>query len=236
MSWKADNVRTILFPVGQPPEVLEIWGLLGIGDPDQFQKRISPTGIGQASGAGAMLLVQAGRVELRMQNVDPEEGPQLIDDPVDRLRTACELSLKLLEKLAVTRLACAADLVEPQDTAEKAAEWVSSALPGIKLPAGASDVVFQVNVKRSFSEDPIEMNRVCKWGTATQQLMHVEITPSGGQAPVLLRQRDVVTLSLDINTVPQTTAIPKEIAKRLLEELHAETNKLIKDGISVLLT
>jgi|CXWL01.1.fsa_nt_gi hypothetical protein len=235
MAWKADNVRTVLFPVGQPPEVLDVWKLLGVGEPDQYQRRVGVTGIGQASGGGVLLLVQAGRVELRMQNVDPEEGPQLIEDPSAQLKTVYELTLKLLEELMVTRLACAADLVEPQDTAAEAAGRVASALPGLKLPAGASDVVFQLNVKRYFSSGAVEMNRVCKWGTATQQLMHVEITPTGGQAPVLLRQREVVTLGLDINTAPQSTAIPRVMAKLLLDELYAETTKLLKDGISVLL-
>lgn len=239
MPFSADAVQGICFiePSSRPNDAMATWQTIFAGaSPDGFQRVANSPALqsaanGESDGFFFTLNVQVGRLELIIESQHPQALVSTDSPPprIDDVARATNVLARHLKKIATShktiRIAIVLDLsmeLLPGDEANAMRQHLAR----LSLPPGATDLQFQVNVRRRFASRPeVAMNRVCSWSTG--QAGFVQMTPAG---PISTAMRPIVSLKLDINTAPEIH-VPGASSDSIISELADEALRLHMMGL-----
>jgi hypothetical protein len=250
MAWAAQGVRCVFYasPTVPPPNVDELWKHLVAGsDPENLQR---PRGVPQATASGhedglqVAMSTQPGRTDIFISN--PEDLFQGSGtDPAQLVAKARDKMMTALTHYRTTRVALVLDLLTVADTPEQARDVLLRELPFLKLPAGATDAVFQLNVVRPFAIDKkLSMNRLCKWSLALLQVLSFTMNVGAAAAmpvvasPSPVERRHAILYQVDLSSPPQAGSaglLDPGKARSLFGELCDEALSLIEKGYAGLI-
>lgn len=242
MAFSADAVQGVCFiePSSRPDDALRMWSaVFPNGGPEGFQRVAnSPTLLsfanGEQGGFFCSLNVQVGRIDIVLNRRNPQtlisvnEGPPRIEN----IKEAVDfLALHLQNATThqkVMRIGIVLDLTMDSVLGAEA-EAMRSQLAHLHIPQNATDVQFQMNVRKQLECQPnLAMNRLCAWSSG--QAGFFQITPTG---PVAGQLRPVITMKVDVNTAPEgrlaSTSIPMAIKELAHEALRLHIKGL--DGL-----
>jgi hypothetical protein len=242
MSWKTEVAKYIAFT--NPPTLLDasiLWNK-AFGIPPQTYGQPMP-GVTQAMGLvdgwrGA-LTTQAGRIEFALMaqeptiSAQPPPPPSGLPDLPKALADGARNFGRVIDGLTIVRIGLAAEffqLVESSDAA------VAETCKDIGLPAparGATDFLYQVNVKLPIDGTNLIMNRLCKWASGAVQYLTLVMPPIGTMHSSQSQEIfsfDVRTLSLDLNTAAETPIADGGLVAGLWTTLAQEVYAILSDG------
>jgi hypothetical protein len=122
---------------------------------------------------------------------------------------------------AVERLALVINSSQEAETAEATSSLVSE-IAGLRLPFGdGTDMVFQINRRKSLSLVPgCELNQLMRW--SADHIQQIEIS----SGPPKVQSLEIATLSVDVNTVPTTRTFPVSEQALIFRDMNAEALRL----------
>lgn len=238
MTWQAESYQFVAFH--SPHEfhdAFQIWLSLFQTSPDNYQRHPDPnTNATLANGkhAGYFWQVQcgSGRVDLLLLGqpavVPDVTKPASFFPVITNAASGADLLRKkfvplLLDKLVVTRMAVVGQLFEDHPSYQSANEAFVKLTSSPIDPSTAFDAMLSVNVRKRLKEYGVVLNRVCRWQTLEKQMVQVQINTGITESAPQIVQHSLI-LNIDINTVPQQTAIRSSdrmaIAERLFDEFE----------------
>jgi len=238
--WLAENARVTAFAMPGLALTPLRWKDVFGADPDQVVRQPGMPSMegGPIDGKRWLIGQQPGRVDVI---VVPESPPVPssdvlnvgeFGDVIDPLLEAAERAFD--QSASILRLAVGAILFEPVDTIRDGLRKLQTSVPQLqRLPEGATDLFFQLNVPVSIDDvmPGLGMNRLLKWQVAAMQIlgfapglgMSFQIAPTG--------MRQLLRLELDINTSFERTApLPSDKIGQLIARLGSEAKDLAKAG------
>lgn len=241
MAWKADQLQGVIFPIPGSPQIdaLGAWKIITSDAPfDSFNRAVNtPFAQSQAEGSFGdyqlTVAAQLGRVTLVLSGKQPEQPtptePILVNDVDDAASVISRALRALLPSAPPVRISLVAMLNEIVSDHSVSARRLTELTGGVWFPDPAVDSIYQVNIRRVYSESSHIMNRVVTWGAATLQTMSAIAGPQGFPNLVTGAETPVVTLKLDINSA---TAVPLEdSATGMVEDNLIEFGFLSRDAI-----
>lgn len=244
MNWLADSLHCVVFsqPTMAVPDALQPWLRLFGSAPQSYQQNLQGAVFGSMS-SGTIgqyqisIAAQPGRMELAILPIPypaPDASLPVIRDIATAFAVLQGYSDTLLETGGAIRVALILNLSGQTADAETAKEKFKQSIHYENLPTGATDLSFALNIRTPISlpthtATGLEMNRVCRWGTSMHQLVQVQVGV-GGPAPTVVKETHVVTLQLDLNTIPRQVPFLIDEARAVFAALVAEARHLISEG------
>lgn len=129
------------------------------------------------------LVVQPGRVDLSISAPD-SMPPNVPSPPLGDLQSAIDFAIarmsKLLPILKVGRTAMVIQGYTVTESEEKSVDAIRSWLPNVAIPAGSTDLTYQVTVPfASKVQEGRKLNQLCRWQSVQMQIVEFQI----GAAP-----------------------------------------------------
>lgn len=240
MEWAADSISVISFSAPSASDTLQAWTRLFGVSPNSFQQ--NPVGTPPGSQASGQigeyqfaLNVQPGRKELMVNPAQSQtDGIPEIEDVKAALAALLPFGNRMIGEDQPTRLALVLNLSKAVTDSEAARKEFQNLTGVTTVPQGAMDLNFSINVRKpsSFGQ---ELNRLCRWGSGSKQLFLMQMGP-GGLAPnnFVVKEYPIISLQLDLNTVPTGSIIGSEAAQSILIELSKEADQLMAGGYDYL--
>jgi len=245
MAWRTDSIQGVAFsqPTGALSDALSVWNLLFPDTtPDSFQKPPGqPAGPSTAGGPVAHgrleLTWQLGRIDFLLTRAPGpiEAGPPEIENVPGALLDVAAYINALSEPIAPFRIAIIGNLSQ-QSSEDKLASVLSREAGSAEFPGGATDCIYQFNVRRKFAADEsIEMNRVCTWATGIQQLIAFSIGQNGDLAtnpngPLTIQSIPTVNFKIDVNSATAPGVKFDKGIPYYTEEMANELMNIVKHG------
>ncbi len=243
MQWEADYVQAAAFlpPTGVHADAIGIWGRIFPGDtPDGFQKaaaspNLLSTASGERNGLQVAVNAQIGRIDL---NINPGSTvvaarhggsvPPRIADVPRAVATAAEY-LKIMTKIGgAIRLALILDLAQtiPRNADAQA---FAEAVPGVFMPEGALDTVYQFNARKtSYVSDAVELNRL--FTVSAGDVGFVSGANVGAQQGNVIKMSRYLGFKIDVNTVAETRPTAA-LMDAQIDELANEALQIYSKGL-----
>lgn len=242
MVWLAQNVSGVVFPApsSSPPNVLSLW-LTAVGsEPDNFQKGVpASVASGNIGDLNVTINAQPGRIQVVVSAVgddDPNKVPTL-SDLSQGLRLAKTLSQKLCNDSNPVRVSLTANCLEEAEDSLSANRRFVHHTRVTSIPEDAIDLNFALNRREKVGGAGWDINCICRW--ATSQLQYLTFTLNAGEPtqPQVKVARDVVTLLIDVNTVPRG-ALPlgAKQSRDALDRIETKVLELISGGYDALIS
>jgi hypothetical protein len=219
MNMEAEGIQGAVFlaPEVRQEEAVKVWARIfpDHPGPDSTQRAnpanpaLHSVAAGEVEGLGVRITTQVGRIDLFLRpnvrhmalQAEPPSGPVRvadIDGFVDRMVSAM---MSVSQGLQPVRLAMVLDLGQTVSHGSEA-DALTDLLPGLPIPKGSSDVVFQFNKRKSFSEaHPLEVNRLCTWVSGRGMLFQ-GIPNAGFLSAASSSTISFVNMKVDVNSVP----------------------------------
>lgn len=212
MSWKADFVQGVAFPLPgvKQSSALELWRTMRPNtEPDAYQGAgPSPMAPSQASGIvdgfNVLLSTQIGRINVMISPPDdaasPNAPPQIADLSA-ALRLLEKLFTPILDAVSVARVATLAQMSIHFTETAAIVPFINEC-SGANFPPESMDNIYQLNVRKSYeAASGIPMNRVLTWSAGAKQLMSAQIdfiaNNFGPSSTIII---PIAGLKLDINS------------------------------------
>jgi len=244
MNWSGELLKVVVYPAELSQDAGELYELVTNSSPDIVARaKLPPPLMSQASGdsdgLGIAVIVQPGRLELVLTNLDPEPtqpspiplmSAELLNEATSRARAYA----KRLHSLGkVHRAAGHAQLVQDADSAENATKLVND-IVGNAFPESARDVLFQLNVRREFKGGGT-MNRIVKVGQTSLISVQVNLDVAAQRMPTTRGgQRHLAYMHLDLNSKHEDVAFEAERANEMSEDIWDEIQRIRERGLDVL--
>ena len=237
--WNVEQLRLTIF---HPPGVdtLNLWEQSMGVRPESRDER-PREGIvqqqGEAGGNRLLLITHAERLDWTIVH-NPATAPGIMSTPIlvdlnqamTILQGALRISLQSVR--VVHRLAFGALLGQQVTNPSEGMSRLSKHLPRLELEErGVSDFIYQINRRRQSSRVPhAQLNRVARW--SLEQIIGGEVRITPTQAPQVQSSRTgfINRLLLDVNTVPETSAIAHDRISGLFVELVEIACKVASEG------
>jgi hypothetical protein len=240
MTLEADAVKFVLFAaIPATQNILSLWQNASGGSlPQSFQQpqQLGAPALAQGTYGlfSAALIAQPGRIELALTaNPLPLGKPDTIKDINAALVSGANAIKRIATQLSVNRIGLIIESTESMsDNAASIARLVRE-FPFLKLPQGASDLTFQLNSKLAArSARNTEVNRLCKWSTATKQVLQFQlgIGGSNSQGATVVSSTPVFGFTIDLNTFGNSADFSGAEVDELTDELVGEAQKLMEKG------
>ena len=249
MTLPVDTIRYVLFDgATSPRNALELWqAATGGGMPEGFQQGAFPGAPAVANGRlgkyRATLATQPGRIELAIAELvvpdaaDPTAPVAHITDAQAAMARGLSATRKLLSNIDLNRLAIVVDSSESFSDSESAVARMLRDLSFLNPPTGTIDLTYHVN-NRVFSRSvpSIQINRLCRWATASRQVLQFEIGGGGSSAPRshVVSSVPVYTVAYDVNTVAFDVRLTQAQRKALLDDVSEQVGQLLARGYEFL--
>jgi len=237
MAWAAESLHCVLMSQGQlgVPDALQPWLRTFGGAPQSFQQ-LPPEVGGGAHATGtvgiyqATIMAQQGRLELILSARRPptSQTPPVIVDIQPALTALRLYGTSFVGGQTPMRLALIANFSEQvADQAAATAEFARQSRL-TTIPPNSADLVFAMNIRMDLPVSGVQVNRICKWSTGVQQIVQFQVGP--GAAPGLRAQEFyMVSLQLDLNTVPQQAFFDSQQTAQIFDGLVTECEILYAD-------
>ena len=237
--WSVEHLRLTIF---HPREVdtLNLWEQSMGVRPESRDER-PREGIvqqqGEAGGNRLLLTTHAERLDWTVVP-NPATDPGIMATPIlvelnqamSILQRALRISLRSVR--VVHRLAFGALLGQQVANPSEGMSQLSKYLPRLELEErGVSDFIYQINRRRQSSRVPhAQLNRVARW--SLEQIIAGEVRIAPAQAPQVQSSRTGFTnrLLLDVNTIPEASAVATDRIQGLFDELVEIACKVASEG------
>ena len=236
--WRVETLRLTAFPApGQPGVTAQAcWSAL-FGLPYQTSTEDVRTRTTRLRGSidDAFMEVTRNPVsfELRQLASNPAEPPgeprtlSSFSHLVLAFQRSAVRWLRSEDCPSLRRLAFGAVLLKPVPSPESAHNMLNRYLPAVTVDPGSSDLLYQINRRRSSEViGGLRLNRLSKW--SAQQVDSFTVSSDGtiehGPAEVACR------VELDINSVPSHQLLPADRLPRLLEGLVILATEIARQG------
>lgn len=238
MKWAAESIHAVVFraPTGETPDALQPW-LKVFGDsPGSFQRNAADQSPGSVASATvgefqATISAQTGRQELILAPAPSGDQPPA---PIENVEAALSVlggyTKKMLGVEPVVRVALVLNLSKRHPDLYQAVEGFKVDSRLSDLPGDAMDLQFAINVRKPFVSHVAQMNRLCRWGTATQQFITMQLAPGGLGPSMFVREFPAETLQIDVNSHPQERHLAPDRAVTMFDELVAEALLIMAQG------
>jgi len=181
----------------------------------------------------AGLIAQATRLELALTAKPLATGqPDSIKNIDSAIVHGSSIAKAIMQNLSVNRIALIVEATETvSDNAAGVARLVKE-LPFLKLPPNASDLTFQLNCKIATPiAKSVEINRLCKWSTATKQLLQIQVSgTSAGQNAFIVSTTPVYGFTIDLNTSESVNNFSSQECDAIVDTLVNESKQLLVSG------
>lgn len=188
------------------------------------------------------ITLHPGRVEILAgkRDVETNANPRPFSDFGPSLTIAKRIFSEVAIKMDVHRVAIVMELFEKQPTTSDALDRIRRELPFLDLRSDDDDISFQVTRRvRSAALPSITINRLCRWGTAVQQMLQFEVQASSGEnshgVAKVINSQSVFTAFYDINCIPREEPLTHADACDLLTELGEKMSALVEGGYAALI-
>ncbi|TPL64102.1 hypothetical protein [Mesorhizobium sp. B2-3-15] len=233
MPSKADSVHIVMF--GQA-DVSDVAGIFrDVFEVPATTMQPHPSGIGSSTSAplgaiSANLHSQPGRLEMVATPI-PAQGATMQSIDVDEgLTFLTSKASKLIQSTEIVRLAVVVNLFESVSSAEAACKAFIKAT-GIDAPEDSTDLSFSLNYRKKMDTGGVVLNRLLRWEAALRQILQF----SNVSAVPLTHNFHVLTLQVDVNSVPLDKPMEKSAAYALLDTLVKEAQECISGGYEYLI-
>lgn len=238
MKWAAESIHAVVFrvPTGETPDALQPWLRMFETPPQSFQRNPSgqpPGSIATAPVGDFQVTVsaQTGRQEIILaQPPVGDQPPSPIVDVDAATSIIADYFKKLLTGDSVVRIALVLNLSKRFPDAGQAVASFKADSKLADIPSDATDLQFAVNVRKRFASSPVQMNRLCKWGTATQQFIMMQLAPGGTAPSISVREFPAETLQIDINSHQGDGHIGPDRVGPMFDELVSEAFLIMSQG------
>lgn len=239
MPFSADAVQAVCFiePGSRPNDAMATWQTIFGDTPNGFQRvanspALQSSANGEHDGFFCTLNVQVGRLDFIVAKQNPQatmlaanETPPRIED-IPKATAFLGEHLKQIARLhKTTRVGIVLDLTSEIPGGDESTA-MHEHLARLALPPGATDLQFQINVRKQFLCRPeVAMNRICFWSIGRAGLL--QLTPAG---PISSGMRPILGLRIDVNTAPETQ-VPAASSDSIISELADEAARLHMTGL-----
>jgi len=240
MALEADAVRIVLFEAPSiPANVLDLWQRVMGAPPQGFQQPPQPgaaIATGNIANLQGALILQPGRLELNLTSPGSAGGgpPTGIADVAAAVSRAASLGRKLLGARRANRIGLVIELSESAIDAAGAVARFLRELPFLQVPPDASDLLFQINRQVTSSVPGVNINRLCRWGTAVKQTVQMQLPTDAPTQSLVLSSTHVLTIAFDVNTTPHQNPYTGKQSNTLLAELVQQSSQLMSKGYAQL--
>jgi hypothetical protein len=241
MAWSVENLQFVVFhSPSESFDAFQVWLELFKATPDGYQRHPDPnmrssTATGVHAGFNFQVQVQIGRIDLMILGQAADNSPF----PVVKTDAAGAPLLKgLASSLAATtnclRLAFVSILFENCGSLPEANKRFSALANQNGIPAGASDLVFGLNIRKQYTAEGFVVNRLLRWTSLVKQMMQFQVGAGGLTEQLLPIEQPAVVLNIDVNTVARSTPFKSAIVKSIVSTLFAEYDQLREEGYAAL--
>lgn len=235
--WRLAHTRFTAFgEAGKWPESAEFFGeLFGFPPEDESRKKqeMKVEFSARVGCVNHMLAVQAGKLDIVISPVAPEEIP--VEIPYLADWAACrehvkKMSFKVLAgDYSISRIAVGEQWLLPVQSRHEGYSGLGFFLAGVDMdPAGSKDFFYRINRPRRWQskEWEIEINRLTTWGSISLHLV--------GPNLMATRGGDCVSVTTDINTIPESKfiSLPPDARQDLAKVLFEYSAEMTEKGDS----
>jgi hypothetical protein len=238
MTWLVENLQFVVFHApAENWDAYQVWFELFKVAPDGYQRHPDQTmrasnANGTYAGLTLQIQCQVGRIDLIVLGQIDGHFPY-VKDGVAALAVCKELAMKLAASKNCLRLALVGVLFENFKSLPEANKHFFELTRQGNIPAGASDLIFGMNVRRQFTQEGYVLNRLLRWTALVKQLMQIHVGVMTQEHSVPIDQPAVV-LNIDVNTVVRPTPFKANIIKDVVQTLFAEHVQLREEGYAAL--
>ncbi|MDR7148028.1 hypothetical protein [Rhizobium sp. BE258] len=241
MAWSSEFYQFAVFT--QPHEkqdAFQVWLDLFGSPPDNYQKAtpdpLNPATQATGTFAGYQFQVQcaAGRIDVFLLGTSGPLSFPVIASAEASLAVLREKANALAASRSVLRLALINQSFEDHQTLESANLRFSEVTDLTDIPDNAQDLNFGINVRKSFDNPTVALNRLCRWISMVKQMMQIQIGPTGAQEPLAPIEQPSLIFNLDLNTVIRPLPFNPGSVSGIIEHLFAENLRLKEKGYEYL--
>jgi hypothetical protein len=243
-NWRAESCRlTFLFPTPELPPPGRLWKDMFGDEPEQIQENPRSRTCderGQYHQISTRIVQTPGRIDVFFQagavGIGFVVGDALMPAAIGTLKDASELLRDISRRNTPsfansTRIAAGVVLQKKVDSYLAANQVIRDLLPGLSIPDGSTDILWQVNHPvESVAIPEVTLNRLHK-----VQIMQIQqmLFAIGGPGPLPLagQPQIAVQLELDFNTSPmRTEPLVNQQVVQLVDELLVKAAELASLG------
>lgn len=213
--WQAHNLRLIAFPAQSQYGVTQNWwqGLTGVGAENILDRphKHEREETGTFQGHTLSLVIDLLRIQwtatplIDADNFNLAEQPPILGPFMDRqewFRRSMEQWL--LHCPSITRLAFAANLLQPVENHQAGYRLLDRYLRWVEIDPDSSDFLYRINRRANSAVPGLGLNRLSTWGVTKFAVLVQAIGGGGPQGEELMRrERFACSVELDINTAPE---------------------------------
>lgn len=245
MVWQGEVLKAVIFPASGEFDAADLWkAVTGTDAPNVQRSQLPPQLRSVATGAWGdelffQLAVQVGRIEAVITAIDPTPNeptplPDLSPEGLERALVAvAKVGEVLADRVPAQRLAAHAQVVQDVES-EQAGTALLNAMLGDVFPVSTTTQLYQINSPRALNTPASHINRLVKWGCLTLKQVTVAVAGGGVAQNTADKQRTLVFMHLDINTVQSTSPLPREQTAAITAELWGEARRVISGGRNAL--
>lgn len=179
------------------------------------------------------VMVSPGRIDYTIARPDRSaSGPWAwkLSDGLKVLETEVQNVIGAAKHVGTAnRLALVATLLRNVSTAEQARTFVVDRISG-DVPAGAIDLMFQLNIRKTSTTTGQQYNRLARFSSASVQEMTLTVVNGRASPTTVGPERHIATLMLDLNTTLEASIYEPNAIAALFREFAEEMKRLAKDG------
>jgi len=242
MPAEIETVQLVAFVSGVPTDNANAWWPRLFQHPLTGFSTMSPATVatGLINGVQVQLHVQPTRFDIIATGapptgLPPSALPPSLSDFASTLALMRPAFDTICSQNSTVRLACVVQTVEQAASENDASAQIAAAIP-LNVKPNSGDVTFQINVKKASAVQPgMDLNRLCRWSTASIMMMQLPIqgSPAGLNVPFSGAPVWVSNGYFDINTTAGT-AISSGNASSLMDELIQEAKNILGGGYAYL--
>ncbi len=239
MAWSVENLQFVLFhPPAESYDAFQLWLDLFKSSPDGYQRHPDPnvrmsTASGTHAGFNFQIQAQVGRIDMMILGQPSQTPFPVIQRDVAAIPILKELAALLATSKNCIRLAFVSVLFENCSSLPEANKRFATLANQNGMPAGASDLMFGMNIRKQFTTAGFVVNRLLRWSSLVKQLMQFQVG-AGISEQLLPIEQPAVVLNIDVNTVVRSTPIKNAIVRDIVNTLFAEYEQLKEEGYAAL--
>lgn len=241
MAWAAQSLQFALFapPDGRAPDALATWLSIFGSPPQKYEQENPGTPRHRAIAQGTLkqrnftVVATMDRLDIVLSPPDlgPAPTPPVFPDVFEALKILENLALKFAGGRSGTRLALVSNFTEFVENQGAANLRVSELVNGAPIPTDATDVSFQLNVRKLDHATGQTINRLCRWQTQFVQMFQFQIGVSD-PAKSVFAEAHLASLMTDVNTVPTNVPLKSSEAVAIVGSIFEETRNILTSGYS----